>query len=137
MVANKEINTIIADDSKTFLEGLHFMLSKSKRFNVIDKCSNGKELIESDQLINADLILTDIEMPEKNGLEAARLINFSHPSLPIIAMTMHVEKVFLTEIIETGFRGFLYKPDIPKELFNVIDSVFKKKLSFPQKLKIK
>ena len=132
----KTINIIIADDNSSFIKGLQFILSRSKSYKVIDVCSDGKELIESQQLHNADLVLTDIEMPNMNGIESGKRICFMYPKLPMIALTMHIEKIFLIDIIRAGFKGFIYKPEVPKQLIKVITQVLSNNFVFPENLKI-
>ena len=78
---------IIADDSSLFLEGLNFIINRNKQFEVIDTCKNGIELINSPFLLKSDIVLSDIEMPEMNGIEAAKRINYLNPNLPLIALT--------------------------------------------------
>ncbi|PLX17369.1 MAG: hypothetical protein C0599_13705 [Salinivirgaceae bacterium] len=132
----KKINTIIADDNKRFLQGLEFILSKMD-YKVIETCNDGIDLINSPNLQYADLILTDLEMPHMGGFEAGLRVNYLYPHIPIIALTMHQEKVYLEEIIKSGFKGFIYKPDISKKISQVIDQVFHNEFAFPKKLKLK
>lgn len=134
---NKDkIKIIITDDSPHFNEGLKHLLSDFETFEIIATCSNGKELLDSDMLILADLLLTDIEMPILDGIKTGKKINFHYPNLPMIALTMHQEKIFLHELVRAGYRGFVHKPDISKDLMNVIDKVLNNKFSFPEDLKI-
>lgn len=132
-----KINVIIADDNENFLEGLKLMLSINKKFNIIDSCKNGKMLVESAEKLKADLILTDIDMPEMDGIQAAKIINFSQPDVCMIALTMFIDKVFLVDIINAGFKGFVYKPDTAKNLMETIDMVLDNKFVFPNELKLK
>ncbi len=122
---------IIADDSSLFLEGLNFIINRNKQFEVIDTCKNGIELINSPFLLKSDIVLSDIEMPEMNGIEAAKRINYLNPNLPLIALTMFLEKVYLRTIVEAGFKGFIYKPKVYIELFDIIDRVLKNQYVFP------
>ena len=133
-MSKKLIHIIIADDSPTFLDGLQLILSRNNQYKVIDVCYNGLELNESEMLGKADLILSDIDMPEYNGIEAAKRINFRYPKLPLIALTMHKENVFLKDIVLAGFKGFLYKPEIAGSLYEVINKVLNNKFSFPEDL---
>lgn len=130
------INIILADDSTSFMDGLELILAKSPNCVIIDKCYNGKELLECPNLHKADLLITDIEMPLMNGIEAARRINYVFPFLPMIAITMHQEKIFLQEIIMAGFKGFIYKPEVSHKLNDVIQQVLNDKFAFPNNLKI-
>lgn len=136
MVDNKIINIIIADDSPVFIEALSFLFSKNQKYNIIDVCSNGLELVSSKNIYHADILLIDIEMPVMNGYQAATKINFNYSSLPMIALTMHSENVYLSEFIKAGFRGYIHKPDSYQNLFRVIDEVINNKMVFPKNIKI-
>ena len=129
-MAKNIINIIVADDSPEFIEGLQVMFATSDKYKIIETLRNGQELTDSNHLNKADLILTDIEMPILNGIDAGKRINFQYPNLPMIAITMYKDKVYLEEIIGAGFKGFIYKPDLADSLFNVIDSVLKNNFSF-------
>ena len=129
------IKIILADDSTTFLDGLQLILSRNKQYKIIEVCHNGQELIESKMLDSANLILTDIDMPVFDGIEAAKQINFKHPKLPMIALTMHQEKVFLQDMILAGFKGFIYKPEIPTTIHEIIKKVINSEFIFPENLK--
>ena len=137
MMLKEEINIIIADDNKQFIEGLKVVLKKCSRYTVIDSCTNGMELTESPYLYKADLLITDLEMPVMNGIEAVKKINYKYPRLPVIVLTMHLEKVFLQDIISAGIKGFVYKPDVSIKLIEVISQVLDNNFVFPYKLKIK
>lgn len=132
----ENINIIIAEDNQQFIDGLKIVLRKNIRFNIIDICKNGKELVESSFLPQTDLIISDIEMPIMNGLEAAKIINFKFPKIQIIALTMHFENIFLEDLISAGFKGFIYKPDVSKKLNEVIISVLDNNFIFPDYLNI-
>ena len=131
----ENINIIIADDNETFLEVLKLILAKNKKYNIIETCYNGEELLECKMLHKADLILCDIEMPVFDGIEATRRINFNYPKLPVIALTMHIEKIYLTDIIMAGFKGFIYKPEIKDKIHEVIEEVLNDNFIFPDNLK--
>lgn len=130
------INIILVDDSKYFVEGMKIILRNYPKCFVLATCSNGKELLESPLLQKADLILMDIQMSVMNGIEAARRVNYEYPNLPIVALTMHLEKVFLDDIIGVGFKGVIYKPEVSKKLNEVIPKVMNKQFVFPDNLNI-
>ena len=131
----ENLRIIIADDNDFFAEALSLLLRNNK-FNIIDVCRNGRELVSSLQLSRAHLILADIEMPEMDGIEAAKIVNSKYPHIPLIALSMYFEKIYLNEIIMVGFKGFLYKPEIPQKLIGLIDQVLDNKFVFPNNLKI-
>lgn len=125
---------IIADDNTVFLEGLGVLFSKQSWLEIINTYSDGLELLNSKKLGSANLLLVDIDMPKLNGVEAAAEINKNYPNLPMIAMTMHNEKVYIEEIILAGFKGFIHKPEIYNLLFSTIEQVLEGNYVFPDDL---
>jgi DNA-binding NarL/FixJ family response regulator len=128
---NRKIRVIITDDSASFLQGLELMLTSDERFEVIDRCSNGSELIHSNKIDTADLLLIDIEMPIMNGIEAATKINYDNPQIAMIAITTNIKTIFLRDIIGAGFKGFIFKGNVIEELFPSINKVLENKFVFP------
>ncbi|NJM16711.1 MAG: response regulator transcription factor [Bacteroidales bacterium] len=136
MVNSGLINVIIADDSQKFMEGLKVLFNMDARYNLLETHSNGEDLVNSPNLFMAKIIITDIEMPRLNGLEAAKKINFMFPNMALVALTMYIDKVYLNEIIGAGFKAFIHKPEIATDLFKVLNEVMENRYVFPEKLKI-
>jgi len=135
-MADKKVKIIITDDSSVFAEALAVMLSTVPNYEVIGTCSNGLELVENEKLSAADLLLIDIEMPIMNGLEAAQQINYKLSTIPMIALTMHQDKVYLVDIIRSGFKGYVHKPTISHSLLETIEKVLNNTYVFPKDLKV-
>ena len=137
MRLEEKIKVIIADDNHTFVDALcTWLLEEEDQYEILDTCYNGKELLENSKLGYADVIITDIEMPVMNGIEAAMKINIIYSKLPLIALTMHKDKVYLNEIIGAGFKAFIYKPEIADCITDVISEVLKDNFIFPDDLKL-
>jgi DNA-binding NarL/FixJ family response regulator len=136
MTPSDKIKVIITDDSASFLQGLELMLKTDERFEIIDRCANGRELLFNKNVGIADLLLIDIEMPVMNGIDAATKINFADPQVPMIAITTNIKTIFLKDIICAGFKGFIYKANVQAELFPTIDKVLKNKFVFPKELNL-
>lgn len=131
-----KINIILVDDSKVFLKGLESYIKKETKYEVIAKFNSGIELIESKELGDANLILLDIEMPEMNGIETAKRINYMYPELKMIAITMYQDKVYLLQLIEAGFKAFVNKTTVPEKLHDTMDLVLKGHLLFPEDINL-
>ncbi|MBS2100401.1 response regulator [Carboxylicivirga linearis] len=123
----KKISIIIADDNENFLEAMVFLLSKNTSYNVIHSCSNGVELLEACKFNKPDIIITDLNMPVMDGVNAVKEIRELYPKIPVIALTMYYENVIIQPIIDLGFNGYIYKPHVSKRLDDVIDRVLSKK----------
>jgi len=128
----KRIKVVLVDDNKAFLEGLEALLENEEKFEIIGKFISGKELLKFEKLNCVDLLLLDVEMPELNGIQTAKLVNFDYPNMKMIAITMYQDKVYLTQLIESGFVGFVNKADVTDDLFDTIDEILKGELRFPE-----
>jgi diguanylate cyclase (GGDEF)-like protein len=87
-------------------------------FDTILIAENGEEGLEIFKREEIDLIITDINMPKKNGLEMVEEIRKTHPDIDIVVLTAHTEYDYLKESIRLGIRGYLNKPI---ELDNLVD----------------
>ena len=132
---SKKIQLIIADDSPEFLEGLAILVSASEKYSIFKTYENGEQLIQSKFLNQASILLIDIEMAGINGFEAAKSICKEYPDLPLIALSMHTENIYLEEIIRAGFKAFIHKPQTSLVLFNILDKVLENKYAFPINLR--
>lgn len=136
MKLEDKIKIIITDDSPSFMEGLELLLVSGGRFEIIGRCANGAELCRDRNLSMADLLLIDFEMPVMNGIEAAKKINFIHPQIPMIIVTMNIQTIFLKDVVYAGFKGFVYKANLQSELLPTIEKVLNNKFVFPKELGI-
>lgn len=137
MEADKKIKIIVADDNKCFREALRFLIKKNKNWELIGEAENGQQLVEMQELKYANVVLLDLEMPEMDGLKAAKILNWEFEKTSIIAVTMYADKAYLYELITRGFKGFIFKPNIYNELEQAITEVLSNKYYFPKEYKMK
>ena len=135
MNPNQKIKAIIADDSPMFLQGVKTLLQSEGYVDVIATYSNGADLINSELINHADILLIDINMPQIDGINAAKKINFINTKIPMVAITLHKDEVFLQDIIGAGFKAFVYKPEVASSLIKVINRVLNNEFVFPNNLK--
>ncbi|MCT4589142.1 MAG: response regulator [Carboxylicivirga sp.] len=131
--ANK-INVIIVDDCSPFAEGLKHLLSTMCCYNVVDIVKDGTEVVEHPMLWLTDLILMDVNMPGLNGIKAGKQVNFQFPKIKLVAISLNKEKVFLEELVATGFKGFLDKQSLVEDIENVLDKVRSDQYAFPKNI---
>lgn len=128
---------IVVDDNKSFLEAVTFFLEEKLHFNVIDKFSSGIDLLDSYKLNQVDIILLDIEMPNMHGFEVAKRLLYKYNHLKIVAVTNHTDKVFLNDLISSGFKGFVPKNTVFDHMAETLKQVYNNEYSFPNYLKLK
>jgi two-component system, NarL family, response regulator LiaR len=134
-MTEKKISVLIADDHTVVRKGLVSLLSAEKYgIQVIGEASDGDEAIQKAQQLQPDVILMDLVMPRKNGIEAIREIKKKQPKARILVLTSFAEDDKVLEAIQAGAYGFLLKDTTPDELVQTIGSVYADKLTLPQEL---
>lgn len=119
----KSILIYIADDHQMFVEGISLFLAINGLVKVEASANNGIELIELLEKKLVDVVLLDINMPEMNGFEAARVIVKKFPGVRIIALSMFLEKEYIQDLIQIGVYGYILKNTRINELEKAIISV--------------
>ena len=127
---------IVVDDNKTFRDAIKDYLENYLGHNVIWEGSSGEEFLDEAPAHMADIILMDIEMHRVNGIDATHAINIRVPWAKIIAVTMNIEKIFLLQLIENGFKGCVSKSEIAEKLEIALNRVNSGQLFFPNYIKI-
>jgi DNA-binding NarL/FixJ family response regulator len=117
------IKIIIADDHEIFRKGFHVLLRKNQEIKIVADAGEGKDLIEKVKKHDPDVVITDIQMPEMDGVEAARKITSLNPSIGIIALTMFNDDNLIVDMLEAGAKGYLLKNTDRKELITAINAV--------------
>lgn len=121
-----KIKLLIADDHQMILDGLKVLLDQVDRFEVVGEASNGQEVIEMvKKAEELDIIVLDINMPEKDGIEVTTELKKSYPEIKILIVTMYNRKEFVKSLMETGVDGYILKNAGRDELVNAIDSLSK------------
>jgi DNA-binding NarL/FixJ family response regulator len=106
------IRILVADDSPAIRRCLRGLLDQHDDWRVCDEASNGKEAVERFREAKPDLIVIDFQMPEMNGMDAARHIVELSPKTPILMETIHLSKQLTEEARKVGTRGACAKGNI-------------------------
>jgi len=118
------ITLVIADDHEIFRQGLKLVLRNNSRIKVVGEAANGKELIDVATRLKPDVVLTDLIMPEINGIEATKEILFILPETKVIALSVFDEESLVVQILEAGGLGYLLKNAGKREIMEAIESVY-------------
>jgi two-component system, NarL family, response regulator NreC len=114
---------LIADDHGVIRAGLHALLDAEADMQVVGEACSSDEAIRLAGQLNPDVILMDISMPGKNGLEASKKICESVPGARILILTVHEERELLQEALKSGASGYILKQAVKSELINAIHAV--------------
>ncbi|GCE26609.1 DNA-binding response regulator [Dictyobacter alpinus] len=114
------IRIILADDHPIVREGLHTLLETQPDFEVIAECKNGEEALRATAQLQPDMLLLDLEMPVKDGVETMRLLS-QRPQRPrVIIFTAFDDDERIIHALQAGADGYLLKEAPREEIFNSI-----------------
>lgn len=117
----KPVRVVIADDHKLVLEAFTNLLSGP--VDVVGTASNGRELIKVVRQCEPDVVVTDISMPELNGLDASIKLLPLLPDLKFIFLTVSDDPDIVAEVLRSGAKGYLLKRSAASELLQAIETV--------------
>jgi DNA-binding NarL/FixJ family response regulator len=117
------IKILIADDHPVVRMGMKHILEKDKDILVEDEASNGAEVLKKISKKDFDVILLDISMPGRDGLDILKQIKEQKPDLPVLVLSMYPEKQYAIRVLKTGASGYLTKKSAPYELITAIRKV--------------
>ncbi|MGB9771508.1 MAG: response regulator [Candidatus Kapaibacteriota bacterium] len=117
------IKIIIADDHAVVRTGLKQIIESDPNLRVTGEASSGFELLEKIQEGNYDVVLLDISMPGKDGLETLKDIKRIKPKLPVLIFTVYPEDQYAVRLLKAGASGYLNKECEPEELIEAIHRV--------------
>ncbi len=115
----------IADDHKIFRKGVILSLRQFNNIKFVQEAENGQELINGLPESNPDVILMDLKMPVKDGIESTKYINKHFPSIRIIILTMYEDERFVGHLMDSGANGYLLKSTDPAEIKKAIADVMR------------
>jgi two-component system invasion response regulator UvrY len=117
------IKILIADDHTIVREGLKQIISDIPGMEVTDEARNGNEALSKIRKGGFDVVLLDISMPGKSGLETLKEIRLEDQTLPVLILTMHPEEQYAIRVLKAGASGYVTKESAPDELITAIRKV--------------
>ena len=118
-----KIKVLIADDHAVVRQGLKHIIARDPRIEVVGEAENGNEVLEKVKVLDIDVILMDIEMPEKNGMETLTQLKDSDPNIPVIILSIFQEELYGLRLIQSGASSYLSKTCPPNQLLEAIYKV--------------
>ena len=117
------INILIADDHTVVRQGLKQILSRDKQMSVVAEAANGNEVLRALERAKVDVLILDITMPGRNGLDVLKEVKRNYPALPVLVLSMHPEDQFAIRMLRAGASGYITKESAPEELIEALGKV--------------
>jgi len=117
------IRILLADDHKITRQGLRSLLEKQPDMEVVAEAEEGRTAVRLVRELVPNVVIMDVTMPDLNGMEATRQIVGEFPNVKIIALSMHSDTLFVTEMLKSGASGYLLKDCAFEELAQAIRTV--------------
>jgi DNA-binding NarL/FixJ family response regulator len=121
-----DIKVAIADDHKIFRKGVVLSLRPYTNINFVLEAENGDELLAGLQEAQPDVVLMDLRMPRKDGIETTKAISKLYPDIKVLVLTMYEDERFVSHLMENGANGYLLKSADPSEIRKAIMEVMTK-----------
>ena len=118
------IKIIIADDHTLIRAGLKQILAQQANIDVLE-AKNGQEVLTMLQKIEVNVVILDISMPGRNGLEILKDIKIKYPDLPVLMLSVYPEDQYAIRALKAGASGYITKDSVSEELVYAIKTVLK------------
>ena len=117
------IRVALVDDHSLVRDGIRALLSVMPQLDVVGEAENGAQAIEMVGRCQPDLLLMDIGLKDKNGLELTRLLGKQYPSLKILILSMYDNHEYVSESVRSGASGYVLKNAPSREIIAAIEAI--------------
>jgi DNA-binding NarL/FixJ family response regulator len=117
------VRVLIADDHAVVREGLKRIVAQNADMTVVGEAGTGHEVLSFVRAHECDLVLLDLSMPGKDGLETLKGLKLVKPELPVLVLSVYPEDQYAVRLLRAGASGYLTKDSAPEELVAAIRKV--------------
>ncbi|MCW3808052.1 response regulator transcription factor [Plebeiibacterium marinum] len=128
------IRIVLVEDLDMIREGIKLLISQITDFLIVAEYKNGQEFVDNLDNLDCDIVITDIDMPVLNGIDATKIAIAKKPNLKIIALSLYNDSKYYYELITAGAKGFVLKQSSVEELEQAIREVNTGKSYFSEQL---
>jgi len=119
------IKILIADDHAVVRRGLKQILAEEPNMAVFGEACNAQEVLKNVREQNWDIVILDITMPDRSGLEVLKELKNIRPKLPVLILSIHPEEQYAVRVLKAGAAGYMTKESAPEELVKAVRKVIR------------
>lgn len=117
------IRVLIADDHPVVRLGLKMILENEPDISVHNEATTAREALELVHNADFDIVLLDISLPDRNGLEVLHQLKYEYPEINVLVISMHSEDLYAVRVLKEGASGYMNKDSAPEELVKAVRKV--------------
>lgn len=125
MCQSQMTRILLVDDHQILLDGLYSFFKDVAEFSIVGIATNSSDALDLVSSERPDLVITDIEMPEVDGIEFTRQLKRDFPEIKVLALTMYNEQAFIKDFLRAGGNGYILKNADRDQLFEAVQKVLK------------
>lgn len=114
------IRLLLVDDHAVVRSGLKMLISGQKDMEIVGEAASAEEAMNETERVQPNVILMDIGLPDKTGIEATRAIKARFPDVNVVALTIHEDEEYFFQMLNAGASGYVPKRAAPEELITAI-----------------
>jgi DNA-binding NarL/FixJ family response regulator len=119
------IKIVLCDDHKIVREGLSKIIANFPDIKILaDDIASGEELMQRLRKVEPDLIILDVSLPGRSGLEVLKQIKIMYPEVKVLVLSMYPEDQFAIRMLKAGASGYLHKDSAPEVLIDAIRTIY-------------
>jgi DNA-binding NarL/FixJ family response regulator len=122
-----KVNIAIVDDQNLFRQSMAMLINSIDNFKLVAECAGGQQLLDTLADVNCkvDVAIIDMDMPGMNGIELNKHLQKLHPRIKVIILSVHVNEILVTQMINAGAASYLAKNCDKDELILAVNTVHK------------
>ncbi len=117
------IRVVVADDHGVVRKGVRLVLSEAPEIEIVGEACDGDEAVEMASALRPNVMILDVAMPKRNGIQAATQIAKAEPGVGIIMLSMYSDEEYLMRAISAGAKGYLLKDSAEPDLVKAVRTV--------------
>jgi DNA-binding NarL/FixJ family response regulator len=114
------VKILLVDDHRLMRQGLRLMLEDEQDMQIVGEAENGRTAVAMADKLKPDVVIMDVTMPDLNGIDATLQIRAANPRIKVVAVSMHVERQFITKMLAAKASAYLPKDSEVEELLAAI-----------------
>ena len=129
------ITVVLVDDHRLILGGLEQLLSNYNDIQILSKCTSAQDAYDFVQANEVDIVITDLDMPNMNGIDMIKKVRKIKPDQKILVLSMMSENVIINRMVRYNVNGYLLKNEAQSELKTAIDAIMNGETYYNKEIK--